>query len=130
MGDRANMYLIDDDQQHGIYVYTHWSGYAWPEKLRSALAFGDDRWNDSQYLFRIIISRVFVDLVDETTGGGVSTVIGDNEHPIIVVNMDDLTVSFAQEGLEKNPSRWYGTMSFREYSQQEKADYPSEGSDD
>jgi hypothetical protein len=41
MGDRANIYLVDNrDAGRGIYLYTHWNGYEWPEKLRQALAAG------------------------------------------------------------------------------------------
>lgn len=46
MSDRANIYLEmpgTDGESSGIYLYTHYSGYAWPEALREALTFGRGR---------------------------------------------------------------------------------------
>lgn len=130
MGDRANIYLVmpksygPKAETGGIYLYTHWSGYRWPEALREALEFGKGRWNDDQYLARIITSRVFGDLVESETGGGIGLTIGDNEHLITVANLVDNTVSFAEEGDETDPRKRFGTMTFAEYVAQEEADYP------
>jgi len=131
MGDRANIYLVTPKsygpkaQVGGIYLYTHWSGYAFPEKLREALEFGKGRWDDDQYLARIITSRVFADLVDSETGGGIGLTIGDNEigRPVLVVDLINGTVSFAAEGDEGYPSRRYGQKTFAEYVAQDKAEW-------
>lgn len=127
MGDRANVYLEmsgKDGQPDGIYLYTHWKGHAWPELLREALSFGRGRWNDDQYLARIITSRMFADLVDDETGGGVSLRIADNEYPIIVCDLIHQRVSFAEEGSECDPEKRYGHMTFGGYVAQDRADYP------
>jgi len=127
MGDRANIYLempTPDGGRGGVYLYIHWSGESWPESLREALAFGRKRWNDDQYLARIITSRVFADLVDEETGGGLSLRIGDNERPIIVVDLAGQTVSFAREGSETDPEQRQHSMSFEEFTAQPLASYP------
>jgi hypothetical protein len=127
VGDRANIYLTQaSDTERGIYLYTHWSGYRWPERLREALEFGKGRWNDSQYLARIITSRVFAELVDETVSGGIGLEIGDNERPITIVDLDGMTVSFSNEGQETQRKEWTDTRSFADYVAQEKADYPRE----
>lgn len=129
MGDRANIYLTTTAApERGLYLYTHWSGYEWPEELREALLFGEGRWNDSQYLARIITSRVFRDLVDDQTGGGLSLDIGDNEYPITVVDLDARTVSFAPEGMHQDPKEWTHTKSFADYTAQARADYPEDES--
>lgn len=118
MGDRANVYLVDqidrdEDTATGIYVYTHWSGYEWPDRLRAALEVGKGRWGDDQYLNRIVIRELFATLNGET-GGGLSTRLGDNEHPIIVVNHD---------GREVTPSKWAEGISFADYIGEPRA-YP------
>lgn len=127
MGDRANIYLVVPAKgggTGGIYLYTHWSGCAWPERLREALEFGRDLWSDDQYLARIITSRVFSDCVDSKTGAGLSLVMGDNEHPIIICDLINHQVSFADEGEEANPDLRYGHLSFSDYVKQNKSNYP------
>jgi hypothetical protein len=124
MGDRANIYLVDtNDAKHGIYLYTHGSGYEWPEHLRKALDFGRDRWGDEQYLARVITTSVFANIADQTSGGGVSTVIGDNSYPIIVADLVNSQVHFAEEGKEKE-RQWSHGRSFAEYVAQGRATYP------
>ena len=83
MGDRANIVLREKDTAD-IYVYTHWSGSEWPEAAPAPRAAGRGRWGDAQYLNRIIVREVFQDLTGDT-GGGLSTVIGDNSYPLIVI---------------------------------------------
>jgi hypothetical protein len=129
MGDRANIYLEvpksygPEAERGGIYLYTHWKGHRWPEALRLALEFGRERWDDDIYLARIITTRVFADLTD-TTGGGLSLVISDNSYPIIIADLVNQTVSFAEEGEEATPALRYGTRTFAEFVGQRAAHYP------
>jgi hypothetical protein len=129
MGDRANAYVElptgygADAGRGGIYLYTHWSGYDWPEKIREALEFGEGRWNDDQYLTRILTSRVFRDLTESTVGGGIGLTMGDNERPVIVVDTIRQEVSFAAPGEEKIRAKRYATKSFREFVDQNRADW-------
>jgi hypothetical protein len=132
MGDRANIYLEmpkaygQDAERSGVYLYTHWSGSEWPEKLREALEFGKGRWDDDPYLARIITSRVFADLVDSETGGGLSLVLTDNEYPITVVDLSNQTVSFAPLGGETDSNQRVAVKSFADFVAQSRADYPAE----
>jgi hypothetical protein len=88
MGDRANIYLRDSDDTSGMYLYTHNGGWAWPQRLQEALRFGESRWDDPAYLARIIDSRVFADLVHDTTGGGLSTELADDgNYPVLCVDL-------------------------------------------
>lgn len=68
MGDRANVVIKDGDE--AVCLYTHWNGTALPEVLRKAMTRGQQRWDDSSYLARII----FCDMVEgkerELTGFG------------------------------------------------------------
>lgn len=129
VGDRANIFLrmrtsLKGDEQGGIYLYTHWGGTEFPETLKEALTFGKGRWDDDQYLARIITSRVFSGLVDSETGAGLSLVIGDNEYPIICVDVRDQKVGFAPEGDEVNRDAWVDVKSFAEYVAQDQVTYP------
>ncbi len=98
MGDRANI-VIREAGAPDLFYYTHWSGQEWPEALRQALNAGRGRWGDSQYLNRIIAREVFADL-DGDTGGGISTVVGDNGYDFLVLRHDGLagTVYTVPEG--------------------------------
>lgn len=129
MGDRANIYIEmptsydSRTEPGGVYLYTHWMGSEWPEALRKALEFGRGRWSDESYLARIITSRVFADLVESETGGGLSLILTDNEYSIIVVDLIGQTVSFADAGDEKFKTKRYGTRSFEEFVAQKVATY-------
>ena len=131
MGDRANIFLVteqsdDSDEVRGIYLYTHWGGYEWPETLRQALdsAQARDRWSDDQYLARIIASLVFDEYHTESTGAGISTRLGDNEHLIIVCDLATQRVGFCKEGSEANKSSWTDLRSFTEFCALPRAKYP------
>lgn len=89
MGDRANIIVIDDDRDaenlRGVVLYTHWSGSEIKDTLKAALS-KRERWDDAAYLTRII----FCELVGPdrgTTGYGISSFIGDNEHAYLVVDV-------------------------------------------
>lgn len=127
MGDRANVYLTNDysttDGSKGIYFYTHWSGYVWPEILRQALKFGESRWNDDSYLVRILASRMFKQIEDDTIGGGIGVTIGDNSWPVTVVDLTANRVYWAEEGDETKMERWYGGISFEDFCAQDTATY-------
>jgi hypothetical protein len=114
----------EDAVLQNLYLYTHWAGHRWPEELRSALVFGRDRWRDDAYLARIIVSRVYMGVHDDTVGGGLSFEICDNEYPITVCDLVNLTVSFASAGSEGDPAKRYGSMSFSDYVAQSAANYP------
>lgn len=59
MGDRANIVVKCDDEQ--VVFYTHWSGYRIANILANALRRGRGRWNDFQYLNRIIFCEMIKD---------------------------------------------------------------------
>ena len=101
MGVRANVYVKDGDE-HGVYLYTHWSGHELPGIVQEALRRGSDRHNDGQYLARIVFQEM-LDGDTGTTGYGISAVMGDNSYPIIVLdpNASPPTVAFAKEGEER-----------------------------
>ncbi len=119
MGDRGNIYFVDASARgelRGIYMYTHWAGsYVW-KVVKDALKRGDDRWGDSQYLARIVFCELVKDAVLDTTGYGLSTSIGDNEHVIIRVDDTASRVSFHEPGRERSPKdKGIASWSYEDY---------------
>ena len=98
MGDRAQVHIKDE----GVYLYTHWGGYKIVEDVRAALA-NHWRWNDPEYLARIIFEEMIGDQRGTETGFGIGTekhgdvdlvVDVDCENQTVTVNRD--TRSFEQ----------------------------------
>lgn len=75
MGDRGNIIVCDRDDT--VYLYTHWYGSELHNILKSALARGVSRWNDFQYLTRIIFCEMIKDDVMGTTGFGITSQMHD-----------------------------------------------------
>jgi hypothetical protein len=99
MGDRGNIVVKQSRPEDSyIYLYTHWNGSEIAETLQNALKRGKDRWDDEQYLTRIIFSEMVKDSIMDTDGFGISTYQGDNEHDFLVVDSNTQTVSRVREG--------------------------------
>jgi hypothetical protein len=96
MGDRANIKFVE---QNGgtMYFYTHGNGLDFMKDALKAALSKRDRWDDEQYLARIIFCEVVKDACDETTGFGLSTEIGDGEDQVIVVSVKDQTVAIGKK---------------------------------
>jgi len=95
MGDRANIVVKSGDEQ--VVLYTHWGGSELPETLRLALERGKDRWDDFQYLTRIIFCQMIpAKYWEDTSGFGITCKIYDNEHEIITVDADKRTVQIGE----------------------------------
>lgn len=86
MGDRANVVIKENNSQ--VWLYTHWGGHGLFQDVQKALARGMERWGDPASLARIVFSEM-VPAKDRLglTGFGISDSIGDNEHPIIVLDI-------------------------------------------
>lgn len=103
MGERANVKVIQSDG-NSVCLYTHWDGYFLAETVRQALA-REQRWNDSPYLTRIIFCEMLrrgekgivnekaqLKILEDETGYGISTEIGDMNYETIVVDTVKLEV--------------------------------------
>lgn len=90
MGDRANIVVYeaqkDASPHEAVFLYTHWSGYELPEVLKAGLARATDRWDDAPYLARVLF-QAMIGTDTGTTGYGISTRIGDNSYPLLVVDI-------------------------------------------
>ena len=107
MGDRGNVYILDDlkEDTPGVYLYSHWGGYELPQMVARALVRADadrqNRWDDAPYLTRIIFCEMVKGYEEETTGFGISARRCDNEYPIVVVQPgNNPQIGLAPEGQE------------------------------
>ena len=92
MGDRANTLVKSNENDKGIYFYTHWSGYRLPQTVQTALK-RKLRWDDESYLNRIIFSEMIKDSVTDETGYGISTFTHDGETRIVEIKHEKQTVT-------------------------------------
>lgn len=103
MGDRANIVItfestkaaktLKDALPGALVLYTHSGGYAIGSGLAQALLAAKPRWNDDSYAARIITSQIIGSSWDSEYGFGLYVgEIGDNERPILLVDLADLEV--------------------------------------
>ena len=91
MGDRGNIVIIDGWQDKKekapsqVWLYTHWGGSTIASVVRDALA-KNQRWNDGQYLARIVYDVLLDGQHSDATGFGITDRMCDNEHKIVVVD--------------------------------------------
>lgn len=144
MGDRGNIIVTDKygETTSRVVLYSHWGGCRLPQTLRTALQRGKSRWDDSQYLARIIFSQILAgpgithdgrlirtgngevisadklnSILEElfgTTGYGISSEVGDNEHLFIVVDVDGQEVRY-QHGPEE-PDQAVAKFTFAQFA--------------
>lgn len=101
--------VVTEEGGGTIYLYQHWDAYNLPGVVARALDRDRRRWDDGQYLTRILFSQMLkeTDMLDETTGFGLSTTMGDGGVEVYVdleaqtVKFDDEVSSF-EEFVNKN----------------------------
>ena len=88
MGDRAQVrFIYNNEAKTEIYFYTHWTGYLLAKDVQNAIKRGQDRWNDTEYLARIIFSEMIQRGVLDTCGYGIGVNTHDDlQHDIITVD--------------------------------------------
>jgi hypothetical protein len=104
MGDRANI-IVTEDCKTGVVLYTHWRGSELPEILKTALD-KKWRWTDTSYLTRIIFCEMVKGDEASETGFGISTQLGDNGHPYLVVDTErqvvvEVDADYGESGLKQ-----------------------------
>lgn len=103
MGDRTNIVIAYKSTEKAsslaealagaIVLYWHWGGYDAGPSLAKALAAAHPRWDDESYAARIIVSRIIGKHWNEETGFGLySGELGDNEHSILLVDLEQKVV--------------------------------------
>jgi hypothetical protein len=100
MGDRAQVHIKDHgDATQGVWLYTHWDGFRLPNMVQEALK-KRKRWDDAEYLARIIFCTMIKDdNRDETTGFGIgSGGQHDDVRRVIEVNCKTQTIVLRDRG--------------------------------
>lgn len=90
MGDRANVVVTEGGDQ--VCLYTHWAGSELVDTVKAAMKRGQDRWDDYQYLTRIIFCEMIKADVMGLTGFGITSTPKDGDDRIITINCDTQTV--------------------------------------
>ena len=85
MGDRAQV-KINMGTDPAVWLYTHWDGSELVGTVKKAMR-RKQRWNDAEYLARIIFCEMVSDQEAGETGFGISTSEhGDLNYPVIEVD--------------------------------------------
>ena len=88
MGCRGQIYM----KNSGVYLYTHWTGDGLKDIVKEALA-KNWRWDDEEYLTRIIFDVLTEGDHGSETGYGIGTEIhGDLDNPLITVDVDNQAI--------------------------------------
>lgn len=90
MGSRAQVKIVNGNDP-ALYLYSHWQADALPELVKSALA-RKLRWDDPEYLARIIFDEMTKGRQGEETGYGISTVQNVDILFLVVVDVGRQTV--------------------------------------
>ena len=115
MGDRANVFVQDYDRTKGVFLYTHWTGTGLPETVRTALA-KRKRWDDGQYLARIIFCEMVKGRETEETGFGITATCGDGGRRVLIVDPQNELIAFGDEESAFNDlTSFEGHMTFEEF---------------
>jgi len=97
MGDRGQVRLVSEGSPD-IYFYTHWGASDLPEVVADALNRGKGRWNDDEYLNRIIFSEMIKDDVISETGFGISTSQHGDIWRLVTIHHDTKSVEVNEIG--------------------------------
>jgi len=81
MGDRGQV-LIEDI---GVYLYTHWDANRLIEAVKRAIT-KKQRWDDPEYLARIIFCEMVKENINGSTGYGIGTIQHGDAWRLIKVN--------------------------------------------
>ena len=129
MGDRANILVKQPTgapratNAHKVpppsfvYLYSHWGGSTLPIVLRDVLKRGA-RLDDPSYLARIIFCAMVAGHETGDTGFGISSELGDNGYPLLVVDCERQEVYTADERSPETPIK---SIAFAGYAKQSDA---------
>ena len=93
MGDRAQVLIKDT----GVFLYTHWNGTELIETVKRALT-KRQRWDDPEYLARIIFDEMVGKGQGEETGFGIGTEQHGDVWRIITVDCERSMINVKDNG--------------------------------
>lgn len=88
MGNRTQVEIVDE----GVYLYSHWLSGKIEQIVKNALA-KRWRWNDPEYLARIIFDEMLLSRSCEETGFGIGTSMHGDLDNLIKISCKAQTVS-------------------------------------
>ena len=95
MGDRGQILIKDT----GVYLYTHWDATNLINVVRKVIS-RKDRWNDSEYLTRMLFSEMTKGSEFESTGFGIGTEEHGDIWRLITIDCENQIVSLGEDGNE------------------------------
>ena len=95
MGDRGQVLILPDK----VYLYTHWTAYNLPKTVQEALNH-NWRWDDSEYLARIIFDTMISDDQGNETGFGIGSTLHSDVYRLVTVDCQNQSVKVEQVNYE------------------------------
>jgi hypothetical protein len=77
MGARIN-FVFKDETDASVVLYSHWGQTEWQVDIAGALKHSRNRWMDSSYGTRMMISYLIQDSILDQTGFGIYAISGNN----------------------------------------------------
>ena len=104
MGTRSQVHMINS----GVYLYQHLDGYNLPTEIKEALKL-KARWDDEEYLTRIIFSTMIKDKIYEETGYGIGTAQHEDIEWLVEIDVEKQHLRIGQ-GYEDLSTIWNGSF--------------------
>ena len=103
MSTRSQVFMINS----GVYLYQHSDGYNLPEEVQEALRL-KLRWNDEEYLTRVIFETLIKGSLDREHGFGIGTIQHSDIEWLVEVDVDAQTIVVKNGYGQKFHEVWNG----------------------
>jgi len=120
MGDRGHIVIEQRGDNAPVVLYSHWNAHGLPSILAHALQH-QERWNDHEYLARIIFDVLSTD-ASEFTGCGIGTTVHSDAWRVINVDPSEQEITFESGHGYRDDKRADKTYSFTEFVRNELGD--------
>jgi hypothetical protein len=97
MGDRGQVQIKLGGKDKDVYLYTHWDATGLIETVKKALT-KKWRWDDPEYLARIIFDEMVGKDQGEETGFGIGTAKHGDIWRLIIVDVPNNKISIQDDG--------------------------------
>ena len=112
MGDRGQVLVKDI----GVYLYTHWGASGLIDVVREAIA-RRERWDDPEYLARIVFCAMVAGQEKELTGFGIGTHLHDDVWRLVELDCDEEKIRVFQIGYDDSSRELELEQTFKEFVQ-------------
>jgi len=104
MGARAQIKV--EQGPHPVYLYTHWGSGVILKSTQDGMIAGKGRWNDSEYLTRILFDNIRTSGDDPVTGYGIGTDLHGDVDCHVVVDCEERMVSYHKYQNAEPEKQW------------------------